>query len=197
MISQDPYVVLSLDSDWSAQTEVRKNAGRTAEWAEISDIEVPVTGDILKFKSITVTAMDKNSVTKDSFIAKGQFSLRKLGSLSGQPTVVSHVVRLRDQRGKLAGKVIVDAELVPLPDVAESSKDPAAAAVDLQKTGVLSLLDCSVSKLKDTGLAGKQDLQVNVALPGWKKSSSGNNPCNDAYVTFIRRLHKYLPIVCS
>jgi hypothetical protein len=137
-------------------------------------MEVPVTADVLKYKQITVTVLDKNAVTKDTWMSQGQFSLRKLGSLAGKPKIVSHTVRLRDQRGQLAGKVVVDAELLPLPDIAEGGKDAAASAAALQSVGVLSLLECSVSKVPETSmLGGKQDLQVKLVLAGWKHATPG------------------------
>jgi hypothetical protein len=169
MHTQDPYVQLSLENDWIAKTDVKPNAGRSAAWADITDMELPVTGDILKYKKITVTVFDKNSMGKDSWMGQGEFSLRKLGSNAGKPIIVSHLVWLKDKRGKAAGKVTVDAELQPLPEVAEAAK-----AEMLQTVGILSLLECAVSKLAETGLVRKQDLTVKLALAGWKKSTEVN-----------------------
>ena len=134
-------------------------------------MEVPVTGDILKYKRITVTVMDKNSLSSDTWMGKGDFSLRKLGSVAGNPVIMSHMVRLKNKRGKSAGKVVVEAELQPLPEIAEGP----AGATALQTIGVLSLLECAVSKVAETALMGKQDLLVKFALADWKLTSDGKS----------------------
>lgn len=134
-------------------------------------MELPVTGDMLKYKRITVTALDKNSLGKDTWMGKGDFSLRKLGSLQGPPTLVSHVVRLKDKRGRAAGRVVVEALLQPLPDVVEGPQGASA----LQMVGVLSLLECAVSKVAETALMGKQDLHVKLALADWHQVTEGEH----------------------
>lgn len=171
---QDPYVLLSLENDWSAKTEVKHNAGRSAVWSDITDIELPVTGDIMKYKRISVLVMDKNSLGRDSYMGKGDFSLRKLGSLTGPPVLVSHLVRLRDKAGRAAGRVVVEVELQPLPEVAPNTAESGGASSALQTVGTLSIFDVAVSKVNDTGVAGKQDLWVDLTVADWKKTTEGN-----------------------
>lgn len=160
-----------MDNEWTSKTDFKANAGRSVAWTDITDMELPVTMDILKYKRITVTALDKNSMGKDSWMGKGDFSLRKLGSIQGPPTVVSHTVRLKDKRGRAAGKVIVEALLQPLP---EPAAGPATGAA-LQTVGVLSLLECAVSKVTETAVMGKQDLQVKLALVDWRNTTEGKH----------------------
>ena len=148
-------MLLTLENEWSAKTEEMKNAGRSAVWSDITDMELPVTTDILKYKRITVTVLDKNTFKNDSWMGKGDFSLRKLGSHSGAPLLVTHTVRLKDKRGRSAGKVLVEAEIQPLLDIVASSAGAAGAA--LQAPGMVSFLDCSVSKVAETAMMGKQD----------------------------------------
>ena len=152
-----------------------KNAGRNAVWSDISDMELPVTTDILKYKRITVTVLDQNTFKNDSWMGKGDFSLRKLGSHSGAPLLVTHTVRLKDKRGRAAGKVLVEAEIQPLPDIVAPSAGAAGAA--LQAPGMVSFLDCSVSKVAETAMMGKQDLWVNLSLAGWKNTTEGKFEC--------------------
>lgn len=171
---QDPYILLTLENDWSAKTEEKKNAGRNAVWNDLSDIEMPVTMDILKYKRITVTALDKNMFKNDSWMGRGDFSLRKLGSNGGPPSAVVHTVRLKDKRGRAAGKVIIEAEIQPLPEVvptAAAGSNTAGAA--LQAPGMISFLDCAVSKVVETAMMGKQDMWVNLSISGWKHTTEG------------------------
>lgn len=182
---QDPYVLLTLENEWSAKTEEKKNAGRSAVWSDISDIEMPVTMDILKYKRITVTVLDKNHFESDSWMGKGDFSLRKLGSNGGAPVVVSHTVRLKDKRGRAAGKVLVEAEIQPMPDAEATVSGPPGAAA-LQAPGLLSFLDCAVSKVAESALMGKQDLWVNLVLATWKHTTEGKH---QFLLTTLNTLH--------
>ena len=127
--------------------------------------------DLLKYKRITVTVLDKNLFKSDSWMGKGDFSLRKLGSNSGAPAVVTHTVRLKDKRGRSAGKVLVEAEIQPLPDTVSAA--PGTSGSALQAPGMLSFLDCAVSKVTESALMGKQDLWVNLALATWKHTTEG------------------------
>lgn len=165
-------MLLALENDWNAKTEVKQNAGRSAVWADITDMELPVTGDIMKYKRISVLVMDKNSLGRDSYMGKGDFSMCKLGSKSGTPVLVSHLVRLKDKDGRAAGRVVVEAELQPLPEIAAVSS-VAGGANNLQTVGTLSILEVSVSKVTDTGVTGKQDLWVDLAVADWKKTTEG------------------------
>ena len=134
-------------------------------------MEMPVTMDTLKYKRITVTVLDKNMFKSDSWMGKGDFSLRKLGSNGGAPAVVTHTVRLKDKRGRAAGKVLIDAEIQPLPDAAPATAG--AAAASLQAPGMLSFLDCATSKVAESAVMGKQDLWVNLAVANWKHTTEG------------------------
>lgn len=136
-------------------------------WADITDMEVPITMDILKYKRIAVTVLDKNMFMSDSWMGKGDFSLRKLGSNTKDGAVlVAHTVRLKDKRGRAAGKVVIEAEIQPLPDLAALN-----AAAALQAPGVVSFLNCKVSGVADHGVAGKQDLRVKLRLVDWTKET--------------------------
>jgi Ca2+-dependent lipid-binding protein len=166
---QDPYVLLEMENDWSAKTEVRQNAGRKALWEHLNDIELTVDTDILKFKRITVSVLDKNVFAKDGWMGRGDFSLRKLGSTKGTVSV-THLVRLKDKRGKAAGRVLLEAEIHPLPEVlAGPEADPAF----LQTMGRLHIADCSAANLANSGMLGKQDLYVKFAVADWKAKSEG------------------------
>ena len=168
LLLQDPYVELSMENDWTSKTDFKPNAGRSAVWTDIADMELPVNGDTLKYKTITVTVLDKNNLGKDTCMGKGSFSLRKLGSTQ-LGCVVSHAVRLKDRRGRAAGKVVVDAEIQPLADIAQV----AASTGNLQDMGVLSIMECAVSKVAETALVGKQDLHVKLAVADWSGTSEG------------------------
>jgi len=134
--------------------------------------------DILKYKRITITVLDKNMFKNDSWMGKGDFSLRKLGSNGSGPVLVTHTVRLKDKRGRAAGKVLVEAEIQPLPDVVPlAAADGAARSTALQTPGAMSFLDCSVSKVAETALMGKQDMWVNLAIAGWKSTTEGKVLC--------------------
>ena len=166
-------MLLELENDWSAKTAVKENAGRKATWEDITDMEVPVTMDKLKFERISVTVKDKNMLAGDTWMSRGDFSLRKLGSsLDGRP--VAHQIRLKDKRGKAAGKMTIIAELQPLPDLVEQAQGAAGgAAALLQSMGKLQLVECVVSGVLDTGMLGKQDLSVKMSIANWKKTTDG------------------------
>lgn len=168
---------MTLENEWSAKTEEKKNAGRNAVWGDLSDIEMPVTMDILKYKRITVTVLDKNMFKSDSWMGKGDFSLRKLGSNGGAPALVTHTVRLKDKRGRAAGKVLIEAEIQPLPEAIPAAGTAGAPAAALQAPGMLSFLECSVSKVAESALMGKQDLWVNLGIASWKHTTEGNFVC--------------------
>ena len=168
---QDPYVILSCENDWSAKTEEMKGAGRQAVWSDIQDIEMPVTMDILKYKRIGVTVLDKNMFRSDTWMGRGDFSLRRLGSHGGDPKIFTHTIRLKDKRGRAAGKVLIEAEIQPLPEVVPPAS--AAAGAALQAPGMMSFLDCAVSKVTDTGISGKQDMWINLKVADWKMTTEG------------------------
>ncbi|KAJ1385171.1 hypothetical protein B484DRAFT_440444, partial [Ochromonadaceae sp. CCMP2298] len=151
---QDPYVVLSLDS-WSAQTEVKQNG---ASW-EVDDMELAVTQDVLRYKRVTVTVYDKNSM--DAWLGQGSFSLCRLGAQPDTP--LAHLVGLKDKRGRSAGRVSVTAKLLPLPDPEVGGVEQGGGL------GRLQLAQCWALKLPETASLGKQDLTATLAVGGWGK----------------------------
>lgn len=177
--------MLSLDKDsWSGSTEPCMNAGRNAAWENIGDIEVPVTGDMLRYKRMLATVYDKrksNSISNsgDSFMGSGDFSLRKLGSQSitssSQIVATTYLVKLKDKRGKHAGRLTIKIALLPLPDpTTVANKEESSNNNNQQLVGRIQIAQCSASKLPNTAVfTGKQDLFMKICIADWKYVSSG------------------------
>ena len=153
------------DEDWHCKTEVKENAGRRALWEGIQDVELPVTKDVLKFKRISVRVMDKNSMRGDVLMSTGDFALRRLGNKPEEDVPIT--VRLKDKRGKSAGRLVVSARVTPM-------QAPAATPEELmQMLGSLQLKKCKVSQLKNTAMFGKQDLYVKLTAADWSTTTKG------------------------
>lgn len=163
---QDPYIELKV-GEWSGQTEVKENAGRKACWQNIDDMELPVDVDTLKFKRMSVTVKDKNSkIMGDTLMSTGDYSLRKLGAKIN--TEVDSLVRLKDKRGRPAGRLLVKGRIVPLPE--PIAVDPAYA----QMLGKLQLKYCEVSQLTNGAMFGKQDLLAKFHAADWMLATKGD-----------------------
>lgn len=167
----DPYVTVQIgnSSELISRTSVLTNGGRCPNW-EPPDMIFPVYSDILKFQRLSMTVMDKNNITKDSFMGRGDMSLRKIGSDSSGKAMTC-TVRLKDMRGRSSGRIEMTVVLDPLPD----GGDQTAFKEDFsQILGQLQLMECEVEKVRNTAVMGKQDLFVRFAVPTWTKQTPIN-----------------------
>ncbi|RYH30865.1 hypothetical protein EON65_04035 [archaeon] len=167
----DPYIVFQVgdSKDLIGRTSVLKDGGRNPRWSS-PDIEFPVSKDILVFQRLNVLVMDKNNLSKDSFMGKGHISLRKAGSdASGKSA--KYVIRLKDMRGRAAGRLEVVAAIEPLKDVVNKE---AAKEEFSQVLGQLQIAEIEITDARNTAMIGKQDLYVKLSFPNWTGQTEVN-----------------------
>jgi hypothetical protein len=111
--------------------------------------------------------MDKNSLSSDSFMGKGDMSLRKVGS-DGTGKVAIYTIRLKDMRGRQSGRMEIKALIEPIREVANK----AAQKEEFSQTlGQLQISDCEVVEVRNTAMMGKQDLILKLSFPTWNSQT--------------------------
>ena len=137
---EKPIVQLQLDN-WSV--ELPTNAitkSRIKEWKENETaVEMKVSNDLLLYKKMSVTVVQVG-VIQNSIVASGNFSFRKLGSSESEQKV-EHFVRLKDSKGRPAGRMRLVASLLSL-DLETVS---AIAALDSSKLGQVAVINCQIT----------------------------------------------------
>jgi hypothetical protein len=112
----DPYVKLAFGDSWEAKTVEKSGAGSDAAWkyeegsGEEDAMRFYTTVGGLKVGGMRVEAMDKNSMSSDAFIGRGElvfpeasgFPLIATGALQTAGTVaqLEHTVALKNEKGK-------------------------------------------------------------------------------------------------
>ena len=129
--------------------------------------------DAMKYKRVSVMVMDKNNITKDAFMSKGEFSLKKAASKFD--TVVKQTVRLKDTRGQSAGKLEITLRIKYI------AGDSTGIAIEdiKQELGKIQLLQCNVTQLTSgasiLGISAlsKQSLYAQFKLVQWTYMTEG------------------------
>ena len=142
---EKPIVQLKLD-DWSAELPTSAIANsRGKEWKENETaVEMTVTNDLLLYKKISVSVV-QTGVIKNTVVASGDISLRKLGSSSSEQKI-ENVIRLKDSKGRPAGRMRVVASLKML-DLETVS---AISALDSSELGQVAIISCQITVLGAT-----------------------------------------------
>ena len=107
MGKQDPFVVLSLGG-WVEETEVHPDAGGEVIWDNL-DFRADTEADMLLNEPLEVVVWDKNNLTKNTLIGRGEASLKRVAYSMGKE--VELLVNLTDSKQKPMGRVIVRADL--------------------------------------------------------------------------------------
>lgn len=164
---KQPTVHLQVD-DWSSDVTLTRITGtRGAMWKESGDntVVMAVTHNDLLYKRISLTVSEKKFMKGSVSIGVGDFALRKLGS-SAAGTVVEHIIRMKDGRGRPVGRVRLMASLMAPP----AEEIAATEALDIDDLGELKILRCEVSQLSGVA-AGKKVVMVTQCGSGWMKLS--------------------------
>lgn len=147
--------------------------------------------DAIIHKRVSVTVMDKNNITKDAFMSKGDFSLRKAASKCD--TVIKQTVRLKDIRGQSAGKLEITLQMKHI------SSDGVATSDFPQELGKIQLLQCNVTQLTSgTPVLGisalsKQSVYAQFKLVQWSYMTEGIVVLY-IYIYIIVHLYTYIYI---
>eukprot|EP00981_Chlorochromonas_danica_P012473 scaffold4991_cov156-Ochromonas_danica.AAC.1 len=166
----DPYVVLQVEDcpDLIARTGVSSNVNRDICWEPL-DIEFLITKDLFKFKRLKVTVMDKNSLTSDGLLAKGDISMRKMGSAINEKATI-YPVQLKDGRGRSCGRLDIKIATSPIPTAPAIKSDQDTTQANFANViGQLQIADCEVSDLSTTNWITKQDVAVKINVQSWNK----------------------------
>ncbi len=145
-------------------------------WRNITDMECPVTKDILKLQRLSVVVMDKNNVSRDCVMSRGDVSLRRLGSL-GLSTIDQIVIKLKEpERGRNAGRLELKVLIDPIP-VKEESADVAnnPSSKDNKMIGKIQFQWAYIYDVKQTAMLGKQDLYLKMSIgKTWRTTTNVN-----------------------
>lgn len=171
----DPYVIVQVEDcpDLVARTGVSSNVNRDICWEPL-DIEFLVTKDLFKFKRLMVTVMDKNSMTSDGLLAKGDISMRKMGSAINEKATI-YPVQLKDGRGRSCGRLDIKIATSPIPTASAVKSDQDTTQANFANViGQLQIADCEVSDLSTTNWITKQDVAVKINVQSWNKVTPVN-----------------------
>jgi hypothetical protein len=169
--TEDPYCLVEVGSE-NCRTNTLDNAGRSCSWKELDNMSMLVNRSMLLDQKLKVTILDKNgSVRKDSFMGKGEISLRKLGSLPHE-SIETYTIRMKDTRQRASGRIEIKMVLHPvIEDDAKAvgvvvNEDGTTAA-----TGKLQIYQIKFEEVTNNVVAyGKQDVLGRVTiLPNWKQ----------------------------
>jgi len=121
----------------------------------ITDAELPVTNNILKYSRIALKVMDKNNILSDNIMSSGDFSLRKFGSHDNKE--ISQVIRLKDKRGQNGGKLILTGIVNSIVAIKtnddesnnnrNSSNSSSSSKLTNERIGKIQLINCNLTHL--------------------------------------------------
>ena len=121
----------------------------------ITDAELPVTNNILKYSRIALKVMDKNNILSDNIMSSGDFSLRKFGSHDNKE--ISQVIRLQDKRGQNGGKLILTGIVNSIVTIKtnddesnnnrNSSNSSSSSKLTNERIGKIQLINCNLTHL--------------------------------------------------
>ena len=138
--------------DWKYKTTCQPNSGRNIGWLNITDAELPVTNNILKYSRIALKVMDKNNILSDNIMSSGDFSLRKFGSHDNKE--ISQVIRLKDKRGQNAGKLILTGIVNSIKtndDESNNNRNSSSSSSSIKLTneriGKIQLINCNLTHI--------------------------------------------------
>ncbi len=168
--------MVNVGNHWNARTSTISEAGSNPMWRNITDMECPVTKDILKLQRLSVVVMDKNNVSRDCVMSRGDVSLRRLGSL-GLSTIDQIVIKLKEpERGRNAGRLELKVLIDPMP-VREESTEVAnnQSSKDNKKIGKIQFQWAYIYDVKQTAMLGKQDLYLKMSIgKTWRTTTNVN-----------------------
>jgi hypothetical protein len=118
-------------------------------WGAVEGLQTTVTGDILRFKRLDVSA---RKVGVDTVIGEGSASLRAVGVEYGKAVTV--VVKMKDKRGKPKGRL----ELI-------LQVNPSAKATRANKAALVSAASSSSYSFDLSPLASPALLPMLLILP--------------------------------
>ena len=122
----------------------------------ITDAELPVTNNILKYSRIALKVMDKNDILSDNIMSSGDFSLRKFGSHDNKE--ISQVIRLKDKRGQNGGKLILTGIVNSIVTIKtnddesnnnrkSSNSSSSSSKLTNERIGKIQLINCNLTHL--------------------------------------------------
>jgi len=122
----------------------------------ITDAELPVTNNILKYSRIALKVMDKNNILSDNIMSSGDFSLRKFGSHDNKE--INQVIRLKDRRGQNGGKLILTGIVNSIVTIKtndddesnnnrNSSYSSSSSKLTNERIGKIQLINCNLTHL--------------------------------------------------
>jgi hypothetical protein len=121
----------------------------------ITDAELPVTNNILKYSRIALKVMDKNNILSDNIMSSGDFSLRKFGSHDNKE--INQVIRLKDKRGQNGGKLILTGIVNSIVTIKtnddesnnnrNSSNSSSSSKLTNERIGKIQLINCNLTHL--------------------------------------------------
>eukprot|EP00605_Chrysophyceae_sp_TOSAG23-4_P000122 GSChrysophyteH1.ASY1.ANO1.133.1 assembled CDS len=173
---EDPYIIFKIDNikgegvPWIQQTDCKEGAGSTAVW-DLSDgsISTPITGDALRYQRLQVLAIDKNKLTKDTFIGEGYIGLRGAGAVPDEDKLLK--IKLIDKtKKKYAGRIELMVNVNRSVNMA-TGKDEDGDGIDdgLQATKMNGTLQFNNVSFKRVGGYPSDRLYVLFKMHEWEK----------------------------
>jgi hypothetical protein len=155
-----PFVSFKIED--APETEevlpVLTNASGDLHW-DVSS-RIPVNIEMLKRKTIQVTATEQNRIRSNNVIGHGEAALNFFSASSRINKPVELSVQLFDAKGKSCGRIILGAEVRPLDsEMAKSNKH----SFDAGFTGAqVQFVKIQTHNLKNTELMGKADPYIKI-----------------------------------